>query len=158
MAYSHDVYRLTLKRWGSPPHFAEAYYDEKTKTLFLSAMTDMGFDQLIKALNGTGLDLSSEPYVRVNPMMIKVASDILGRKIDVLKYSHLFKEDIPPEKQEKLDNLNLLMQLALPDINAGKEPDYVSIAAKTGMDPETARDFLRQISEKLNNMKPPKKR
>lgn len=157
-AYSNGVYRLTLKRWGAPPHFAEAFYDEKEKTLLISAMTDMGFAQLIKALNEYGLYLSFEPDVRVNQTMLTVASDILGRNIDVPRYNHLFKKDIPPEKKEQLDKLNILIQLAIPDINAGKEPDILSISAKVGMDPETVRDILRQITEKINKIKAPKKR
>lgn len=29
--YSHEVYRLTLKRWGGHPHFSQIYVDEKKK-------------------------------------------------------------------------------------------------------------------------------
>jgi hypothetical protein len=46
----------------------------------------------------------------------------------------------------------------LADINAGKEPDYRSISAKTGMDPESVKDILRQVIDHINKMKGPAKR
>jgi hypothetical protein len=157
-AYSHGVYRLTLKRWGTHPHFAEAWYDENKNTLLLTAMTDRGFAELIKVLAEYGLELDAEPDLRVNQTMLKVASDILGRKIGLPDYRHLFQKDISAEKQQELDNLNMLLNLAMPDINAGKEPDYRSIAAKTGMDPESVKDILQQVTEHINKLKGPAKR
>lgn len=157
-AYSNGVYRLTLKRWGTHPHFAEAWYDENIDRLLLTAMTDRGFAELTKAFAECGLELDVEPDVRVHQTMLKVASDILGREIDLPDYSHLFQKDISPEKQKDLDNLNMLLNLAMPDINAGKEPDYRSIATKAGVDPERAKEILRQVIEQINKMKGPTKR
>ena len=151
-AFSHGVFRLTLKRWGGPPHFAEAFYDENEKLLLLSAMTERGFAELSAALRACGLEIQPDPDVRVSPTMVSTASDILGRKIDLLKYSGLFEVDQSPEKQEGLDRLNKLMYLALPAINAGVQPDIMSIAEKTGYDPETAADIIRQITEQINKM------
>jgi hypothetical protein len=46
--YSSGVYRLSLKRWDGPPHFAVAYYDEEEDALTLTSMTERGFDALTK--------------------------------------------------------------------------------------------------------------
>ena len=53
---------------------------------------------------------------------------------------------------------SMLLNLAMPDINAGKEPDYRSIATKAGVDPERAKEILRQVIEQINKMKGPTKR
>lgn len=151
-AFSHGVYRLTLKRWGGPPHFSEAYYDENENTLLLSAMTDRGFTELTGAIRDCGLDIPPDADIRVSPAMVSTASEILGRKIDLLTYSGLFKEDVPVEKQEGLDRLNRLIELALPAINAGVQPDIRSIAEKAGYEPETAADILRQVTDQINKM------
>lgn len=152
IAFSHDVFRLTLKRWGLHPHFAEAFYDEKGKILLMSAMTDRGYEELSAALSACGLDLPPEPDLRVCRTMVMTASDILGRKIDLLKYHNLFEEDIPKEKEEGLDKVNRLIQMALPAINSGMQPDIKSIAEKTGFDPKEAADIIRQVTEQINKI------
>jgi len=41
--FSNGVYRLTLKRWGGHPHFAQVYFDENKNTITFAASTDRGF-------------------------------------------------------------------------------------------------------------------
>jgi len=44
--YSSGVYKLSLKKWSSFPHFACLYYEEEAGILTLSAMTDKGYEKL----------------------------------------------------------------------------------------------------------------
>jgi len=81
--------------------------------------------------------------------MVSTASDILKKKIDLIKYEKLFSKKSSPAEKENLDRLNMLIGLALPDINAGREPDIESLAVKAGLDIETARDILDQITKNI---------
>jgi len=147
--YNKGVYRLSLKKWNEHPHFSQAYFDENSKTLLLSSMTDRGFSALVEGLNKYGYEFSDEPLIRVNLTMVSTASEILKKKIDLIKYEKLFSKKSSPAEKENLDKLNLLISLALPDINAGREPDIKSLAVKAGLDLETAQDVLAQVSKNL---------
>jgi hypothetical protein len=152
--YNKGVYRLSLKKWNEHPHFSQTYFDETGKTLLLSSMTDRGFTALVKGLNMYGYDFSNDPFVRVNLTMVRTASDILKKNIDLLKYENLFSKENSPAEKENLDKLNLLLKLALPDINAGREPDIKSLAIKAGLDFETAQDILAQVTKNLKKKYP----
>jgi len=147
--YNKGVYRLSLKKWNEHPHFSQAYYDENRKTLLLSAMTDRGFSALVEGLNKYGYEFSDEPLIRVNLTMVSTASEILKKKIDLIKYEKLFSKKSSPAEKENLDKLNLLISLALPDINAGREPDIKSLAVKAGLDLATAQEVIAQVSKNL---------
>jgi hypothetical protein len=45
------VNRLSLKRWGGHPHFAQIYFDENKNIVLLAASTDRGFLALVNAIN-----------------------------------------------------------------------------------------------------------
>jgi len=150
--YNKGIYRLSIKEWSEPPHFSQAYYDENKKIMLLSSMTDRGFRALVEGLNEYGYNFSSDPFVRINLSMISTASDILKRKIRLNEYEDLFTKETSPADQETLDKLNTLLRLVLPDINAGREPDIEALAEKAGVDIKTARDLMRQIMGKFNNM------
>ncbi len=147
--FNKGVYRISLKKWNEHPHFSQAYFDENKKTILLSSMTDKGFSALVEGLNKYGYDFPDDPFVRVNLTMVSTASDILKKKIDLIKYEKLFSKKSSPAEKENLDRLNMLIGLALPDINAGREPDIESLAVKAGLDIETARDILDQITKNI---------
>jgi len=147
--YNKGVYRLSLKKWNEHPHFSQAYFDENSKTLLLSSMTDRGFSALVEGLNKYGYEFSDEPLIRVNLTMVSTASEILKKKIDLIKYEKLFSKKSSPAEKENLDKLNLLISLALPDINAGREPDIKSLAVKAGLDLATAQEVIAQVSKNL---------
>lgn len=147
--YNKGVYRISLKKWNEHPHFSQAYFDENRKTILLSSMTDRGFSALVEGLNKYGYSFSDDPFVRVNLNIVNTASDILRKKIDLLKYEKFFSKDSSLAEKESLDKLNLLIKLALPDINAGREPDIKSLAVKAGLDFETARDILDQVTKNI---------
>ena len=150
--YNGGVYRLILKNWGDPPHFSQAYFDESLKLLILSAKTDPGFQALVTGINEYGYNFSYEPTIRVHPSMIITAQDILKKKIVLSEYEAMFTKKTSKEEEEKLDKLNTLMRLAMPDINAGRKPDIKALAQKAGLDIKTAREVLRQITGKFNDM------
>ncbi|TSA38187.1 MAG: hypothetical protein D4R64_03945 [Porphyromonadaceae bacterium] len=150
--FCSGIYRLTLKRWGGHPHFAQVYYDENKKIVLLSASTDRGFLALVNAINQFGYKFSEEPDIRVNMSMLITSKKILTKEIKINEYDHLFQVDTPPERKEMLDNLNYFMSLILPDINAGRVPDIEKNAAKAGIDVETARNFYKAVSDKFGQM------
>jgi hypothetical protein len=156
--YNKGIYRLSLKKWCKPPHYSQAYFDEKNKKILLTSMTDIGFNALTEGLNDYGLNFSADPFLRVNITMLTTASDILKSKIKLNEYEHLFTKDTSPADQENLDNLNTFLKLVLPDINAGRETDIGALAKKAGVDIDTAKDLIKQITGKLNDLDTYKKK
>jgi hypothetical protein len=150
--YNKGVYRLSLNKWSEPPHFSQAFIDENKKIILLSSMTDRGFKALAEGLNDYGLNFSADPFLRVNLTMLTTTSDILKRKIKLNEYEHLFTIDTSPAEQENLDKLNTLLNFVMPDINAGREPDINGLAVKAGVDIDTAKDLIKQIMGKFNDM------
>ncbi len=147
--YKKGVYMLSLKNWSDPPHFSQAYFDENQNIILLTSMTDRGFRALSEGLNEYGFDFSADPFLRVNLSMLTTAADILKRKIRLNEYENLFSKETSQPDKENLDKLNALLKFVLPDINAGREPDIEFLAAKAGVDIETARDLISQIRGKF---------
>ncbi len=150
--YNAGVYRLSLKGKDGPPHFSQAYFDEKEQLLLLTAMTDRGFQALVRNMNKYGFHFSEEPFVRVHPSMLILTQDILKREITLDKYETLFTIESSEEEDQMLDNLNYFMQLALDDVNEGREPDIEALAGQAGVDEETARDFFQMMMKKFKDM------
>ena len=76
--------------------------------------------------------------------------EILNKKIKLNEYEALFPEIIDnPIPQKDLDNINRFMNLLLPYINAGKQPDITALAQQSGIDPEEAQSFFQQIKNKF---------
>ena len=140
--YNQGIYRLALKRWKGHPHFATAWYNEEKKTLTLTAMTDRGFGALVKGLNKHGYDFSPDPFVRVKPTMVKTASDVFKRDINLTGYEKLFTKESSPADKERLNMINKVLGMAIEDINAGRKPDPEVYAQKAGVDLVTARDIV----------------
>ncbi|HBB92694.1 MAG TPA: hypothetical protein DC042_13515 [Bacteroidales bacterium] len=150
--YSQGVYRLSLKRWGGHPHFAQVYVDENKNIVVLAASTDRGFLALVNAINPFGYEFLEEPDIRVNMSMLITAEKILRKKIRWNEYDDLFQVESSPEEKESMDNLNYFMSLILPDFNAGRVPDIEKLAAKAGIDVETARNVYKAVSDKFGKM------
>jgi hypothetical protein len=142
-----------LKRWSHHPHFAIAYYDEPAKRLLLTSSTDRGFAALTQTLKQMGYAISSEADIRVNLAMLAVAEDILKKKIMPDRYAQLFEEEPEAKKQEELNRLNKFLALALPSINAGKEPDIEALAEQAGVDTATAGELLNTVISKAKKMR-----
>lgn len=151
--YNSNVYKLSLKRWNDYPHFSEAFYDEKKKTLLLYAMTDRGFSELVKRLNGFGYNFSTEPDIRVGMSMIITAEKILKKKILLNNYDPLFEKEQPEQDKKNIEGLNNLLAMAISEINAGRAPDIKLLAQIAGVDEETAGTILKQVTDKFDSMK-----
>lgn len=120
-------------------------------------MTDRGFRILVDRLNKLGYDLDPDPDIRVTMAMSVTANKILKREIRLNEYEHLFKKEEPAEATEEIEKINVFLSLALPEINAGRQPDFKSLARKAGIDEETANSVLKQITGKTDNTKKFKK-
>ncbi len=150
--YIEGVYRFTLNDWGEHPHFSNAYFDERKKIIVLSAMTDRGFRALVSGINAYGYSFPDEPFIRVNTSMLVTAKNILKKELILNEYDGLFHIEPSKEEQGELDKLNAFMAMILPDINSGRKPDIELMAKKAGLDIETARDLVKQVTGKFDDM------
>jgi hypothetical protein len=132
---------------------ATAYYDEERKLLLLSAQTDRSFQILVELLNRYGIGVVDDPQIRVHMVMLSLITKILKRDIQLDPYEKLFRVKSTREDRDNLNKLNEILRLALPDINANKNPDVESLAKKAGIDVETARDLLEQVIGRINYLK-----
>ena len=148
--FDNGVYRFTHNTHGGHPHFAQLYFDEKEKLILFSAMTERGFQKLMKEFNAFGHDFPDTPYLRVRLQMLTTAREILKRKIVLNEYEELFREDSDPKVSKAVENVNTFVSLVLPDINAGRTPDIERAARKTGVHMDTARDVVDMIMGKRN--------
>lgn len=146
--FNEGVYRLALKDWDGPPHHSIAYYDEHTNTLLLSAMTDRGYSSLAAKLNSLGYDVSPEPFVRVGLPMVSTAENILRRKINLLPNEDLFLRESTPQEKENLNRINKVIEMIIPEINAGRVPDPEKLASLAGTDVETVKNIIEQLRKK----------
>lgn len=149
-----DVHRLNLKKLQSIPHFAEAYYNEKTGELLRTAMTLHGFIMLTEALAKKGIYSPDEPDIMVSPAMLIATEKILNRKIVLNPYEQYFstrKEE--DEENPDLSRINAFLGLALPYYNEGKEIDIDKLAAQAGIDPSMAADLWKQVKKKTDEMR-----
>jgi len=148
--YTNNLYRMKLKNWDEFPHFAVAYYDEEEATLHLTAMTRLGFEKLVEAVNNGGYDLPSEPMDAVSPAMLKTASDILKQEIKINPFDDFF---VPKDDgNESLDGFNRYLRLLMDARNSGIKPDIRKMAEEAGIDYYTAVDLTEQVMKKIERM------
>lgn len=150
--YNEGVYRFTHKEWGEHPHFSTFFFDEQRKIILLQAMTDRGYRELVTTINKYGFTFPEEPSIRVNTSMLVTAKNILKKEILVNEYDELFKVESSKEYKREIDKLNAFIALVMPDINAGRKPDIENLAKKTGVDIETARDLVKKVLGKFDDM------
>jgi hypothetical protein len=94
-----------------------------------------------------------DPQIRVHMVMLSLITKILKRNIQLDPYEKLFSVKSTRVNSDSLNKLNEILRLALPDINANKNPDVESLAKKAGIDVETARDLLEQVIGRINYLK-----
>jgi len=140
--YAPGVFRLSLKEWEEPPHFATAYYDEKAKSWLLSSATDLGYQALVNHLSTKLRHLAVFPDIRVGPNMLVAAGKLLRREIQLDPYQEKFPETVPLEASEALGKMNRLLQLALPMINNDEEPDLEALAKEVGLALPEAKELM----------------
>lgn len=151
--YSPPVYKFSLPDFDTTPHFAAAYYDEEKGIFQVTALTEYGYEKIQEELANCGIEISKEPEIRVHLPMLEVIRTVLGRKIELNSYDNLFSVKASPEGEKFLDSMNRFLKLALPLINAGKEPDIEVLAKQAGVDPEAAKEILSSALERVKFMK-----
>lgn len=151
--YNEGIYRISLEPWSDPPHYTQAYYAEDQRRLLISSLTGRGFHELVAALNRNGFGLEEEPDIRVQLSMLVSIDNILGKKIQLNPYEESFKVKPGPEAQDEMDKLNRLLELALPVIDAGREPNFWALAKEAGVDEQMAREVLETILDRFNKVK-----
>jgi hypothetical protein len=151
--YSASVFRLSHKEWSEPPHFAEVYYGEQSGKLFLSALTDAGYLQLSRILNGFGINFPADPDIRVHLPMLTVIEKLFKRRPDLNPYAKLFEIKPTVESEEMTAKLNKFLSLVLPYVNAGEEPDLDLLAKEANVSTAEARDLLQQSRAIVKSMR-----
>ena len=155
--YNSNVFRISLKEWDKPPHFAAAYYHEEKKLLSRTSMTDRSFSALTKKMNEHGFDLPLEPQIRIHPSMLVTAERILKKKLDFNPYEKLFTPETTPQAKAEIEKINRLLQSVLPVINAGKKPDIKALAKEAGVDVSLAEQLVTDTLRKIEAMKKEKR-
>ncbi len=151
--YAEGVFKVSDEVLSEPPHFSELYYDEAREVILLSALTDWGYTEMAKKLNAGGFNLPVDPDIRLHLPMLIIIKKLLKRNVEINPYSEVFKAKTSPESEVMMEKLNKFMSLALPYINAGKEPDISALAEKVGIDPEIARDLLEKSMNRIKEMR-----
>lgn len=148
--WNKDIYRISHKKWTDPPHFATAYFNENSCELTRYAMTETGFRELTRILINAGLPIGQNEDYSVGVSMMMTMEDILKRKIHLHEYETFFPEkNDNPISQKELDKINRFMNLLLPYINAGKQPDLNVLAQHSGIDSEEAQNLYEQLRSKF---------
>jgi hypothetical protein len=153
VSWNKGVYELKSEAFSNPPHFAKAYFEESTKTLHRFAMTAHGFNQLTNELLKNGVAIDPEPLVEVGPSMLNITEEILRRKINLIPYEEMFASTPDADTSENTNKLNHLLKMALPFINEGKPFDIEKLAAEAGVDLDTAKQVLEQVTARVQKIR-----
>jgi len=145
--YSHGVYRFSLNGWDQYPHHCTVYFDEDEELLTLYSMTDAGFQKLVEAMNQSGYELPYEPEQRVNMAMLNTAGNLLKKDVHLNRYTDLFEKEVPEDEQAELDKMNAFLNLLIPYINEGINPDLETLADEAGIEFETAEELYQQAKK-----------
>ncbi len=94
------VLRVSFARWSEAPHQAAIYFDKKGELLTVISQTEKGFFALIEKLNATGINVDTQPQMRVHFSMMVTMQRILQKKF-LLPYEELFWDEVIPVKPKK---------------------------------------------------------
>lgn len=152
--YSKGVYRLRLTNFEIFPNLASAYFDENNSRLFITAMTERGFNAVAEALNTYGVNISDDPNVRIHPSMIVTIEEVLKRNIEFDPYEKLFPKTPTPGQEEENNRLNHFLSLIISILNDGGTPDVEKLAKEAGIDMIVANDLLSIAKNQLRDIRP----
>ena len=148
--YSNGVYKISEPEWSKFPHFTSAYYDEKEELLFLNALTDAGFQNLVDNLNLCGYNLSAVPDFRVNMSMLQFSKRLLKKEINLNPYDDNFTVPLPEKESKNTQNINALMSELIPFINSGQQPDFNQLSKRFDVPVEDVEGLYHQVRGKLD--------
>lgn len=146
---AEGVIKITHPVWSEPPHFAEVFYDPKGAFVLLQSMTESGYVEMRRLLNDSGFSFPDEPDICLHLTMKSTIERLLRKKLVLNPYEDFF--DIPASDSETatLEKLNKILKLALPYINNDLEPDFNRIAEEAGVEPEIARDLIKNSLDRI---------
>ena len=75
------------------------------------------------------------------------------KKIRMNPYEQLFEQKSSPGQEAELGKINNFLQLAMKEMNAGRQPNVEKLAKMAGVDVDTAREILAATIDKFNEMK-----
>lgn len=151
--YSQGIYKISHAEWSVAPHFAEAYYDEDNGQIFLTALTDQGYFEMANSLNEYPVNIPDEPDIRVHLPMIITIQNLIDKDFEFFKFNRFFEPAASSENDPLTGRLNELLELAIPYLNAGKEPDIDAMARQVGINPELARELLQHTMERYKEIR-----
>ena len=151
--YAEGVFKLSHEVWSESPHFAEGYYEEERRIIFLTALTDRGYLEMAKRLNTYKFNLPVDPDIRLHLPMLTVIKQLLKKDLVLNPYSHLFEVKPSTENELLMKNLNEFLLQAMPYINDGKQLNINALAKEKGIDPKIARDLLQKTIDKIKELR-----
>ncbi len=151
--FNKGVYRIALRHWDNPPHFAVAYYREREQEISLHAMTARGFKKLAEALVMNGIAIPKKPQLRVHPSMPATAGKILKKTVRIDSFESLFEKKESRENNEVLDRMNALIGRILPDINSGRTPDLEKLSKEFDMEYDSVKTVVSHMMERVELLK-----
>lgn len=147
IGFNAGVYRIQLKGYETFPHFAVAYYDESSKELHCSSMTDEGYTKLSEKLISFGIPCSPYPDQRIHITMQTVISEIFKKDVFADPYSDFSPEQEEPSDPETLKTLNNFIAALVEKINNNESPNLKKMAKEFRVPLETAKE-LKKVLEK----------
>lgn len=147
--YNEGVFRLRHKTLSEPPHYAEAFYDEKQETLYLKALTEKGYMEMAKHLSACQFSVPRDPDIRVHLTMSQLIKTMLKRESPIDPYGKLFEPELSPDQDLEMKKLNNFMSLLLPYLNDNNEPDIDALANQAGIDRETADQLYENVKKSI---------
>ena len=149
--YAEDVFKMSLKALEGFPHYACVYFDEAGEEMTLSAMTDFGYDQLVKELKKLGIDAPADPHIRLHMSMKTAIEEITGRDPELLPFEDYFSHgSAEPESSQELNAINDFLAELMPAINSKASFDVEELINRTGADPDAAKSIYLDLMKKLN--------
>lgn len=151
--YNKGVYKIAVRDWDNPPHFAVAYFRESEQEISLHAMTDRGFTKLADALVMNGIVIPKEPQLRVHPSMLVTAGKILKKTVRIDSFESLFEKKESRENNEVLGRMNGLIGRILPDINSGRTPDLEKLSKEFDLEYDSVKTVVSHMMERVELLK-----
>ncbi|WP_157963306.1 hypothetical protein [Algoriphagus litoralis] len=149
--YNPPIVKIVHKEYGEFPHYANAYFHEEQQVLYLSSMTDYGYEHLISDLERLNLPIDAEPQVRLHLSMKMAVEEIFRKKVEMMPYEKHFVKDTDASASSsiELEKLNHFLQRLMPLLNSKKEVDIDRLIDETGAEPESAKKIYIHIRQKL---------
>ncbi|OHD57450.1 MAG: hypothetical protein A2Y33_05630 [Spirochaetes bacterium GWF1_51_8] len=129
-------------REGETPHFASFYYDEQDEMLYLSALTEFGYEKLVKVVSKF-LEIDGEPEWLISMSVYALVHEHIGAEDKYKEYSQLFNEKKRDSESELLESINNALEEIQDLKNNGKTFDIHKIAKKYNISEEEVREIIK---------------